>query len=116
MSTTLWAIEGEDLCELRVLVEDDDVGDDMMLYEYRAAEPRDIPDFSRDVAEEIQAWLDEDELLAGENGAPCLHQIAFANAIRSALDAALAEHLDLRTAAWQSTGRSMTAGEARASL
>lgn len=112
----MWFIEGRELefGSLEVLVRDGAIDDSELLFECRPPEPRDLPDFAIEVADLIHELLGEDEDLVTETGGcPVLDEHAFAAAIRSALAAALAEHVDLSEAAWQPTGRTMTVGEAR---
>ena len=113
---TLWGAEGREwfLDSLAVLIEDDSLADDVLLYEFRRPELRDLSDYASQVADLIQDLLGEDEDLATETGGcPVLDELAFAATIRSALAAALAAHVDMSEAAWQPTGRTMTVGEAR---
>lgn len=115
-----WRLWGEDgrvyLAALDVLAEDEALADGVVLYEYQPARVGDLPDLSDDIAGAVQDWLREDDTLAWDDGWPVLDEAAFADAVRDALRAALAEHSDMSEAAWQPTGRTMTAGEARALL
>lgn len=116
MSGTRWAIEGREwvLGTLEQMTED--CGDASILIEFREAEPSDLPDLAGDVADAVSDWLRESDYLSHDDGWPVIDETAFAAAIRESLRAALSEHADLSEAAWQPTGRTMTAGEARAML
>ena len=116
-SKTLWWVHGDGgpLMPLDSLAEGS-MADHVVLEEYRAAEPRDLPDLADDVADAVSDWLRESDYLSHDDGWPVIDEAAFAAAIRESLRTALSEHADLSEAAWQPTGRTMTAGEARAML
>ena len=118
MERTMWAADGREwfMAALSVIAEDDDLRDSDVLCEYREPCADDLPDYAADIADAVQDWMREGENLSHDDGWPCLNEQAFAAAIREAVASALAEHTDMSEATWQSTGRTMTAGEARALL
>jgi hypothetical protein len=80
----------------------------LLLFEVRAPDLDDVPDFTQDVLEQLAEDCRWNTELTWDDSGPALpiaHDSPEKEALRAALDAYLRAHLDLSEAAWMLTGR-----------